>query len=180
MVLAFAFGSAAMVRGAVGYTSGIRPQAGGFSTINRALAAPVKVAAKVLFLKVTFALGTGFYRPRSRSSTSEEANPSAGAPMEAWNERSASRVWPPSWPSGVDRKSTRLNSSHLVISYAVFCLKKKHTTEHHLNMHVSKSKFNHHALQVARVGVKSTTIYHTMSVERSRVFFREALGHLKR
>src|SRR5256885_2454329 len=26
-----------------------------------------------------------------------------------------------------DRKSTRLNSSHLVISYAVFCLKKKQT-----------------------------------------------------
>src|SRR5256885_12514737 len=28
-------------------------------------------------------------------------------------------------PAGKDRKSTRLNSSHLVISYAVFCLKKK-------------------------------------------------------
>src|SRR5256885_6036893 len=28
---------------------------------------------------------------------------------------------------GEDRKSTRLNSSHLVISYAVFCLKKKKT-----------------------------------------------------
>src|SRR5688500_19271592 len=28
----------------------------------------------------------------------------------------------------VDRKSTRLNSSHLVISYAVFCLKKKKET----------------------------------------------------
>src|SRR5256885_12966786 len=28
-------------------------------------------------------------------------------------------------PPGADRKSTRLNSSHLVISYAVFCLKKK-------------------------------------------------------
>src|SRR5688500_8386377 len=28
-------------------------------------------------------------------------------------------------PSQLDRKSTRLNSSHLVISYAVFCLKKK-------------------------------------------------------
>src|SRR5205807_10615825 len=27
--------------------------------------------------------------------------------------------------TSVDRKSTRLNSSHLVISYAVFCLKKK-------------------------------------------------------
>src|SRR2546426_426457 len=30
-----------------------------------------------------------------------------------------------------DRKSTRLNSSHLVISYAVFCLKKKKRTETH-------------------------------------------------
>src|SRR2546426_8533033 len=29
----------------------------------------------------------------------------------------------------VDRKSTRLNSSHLVISYAVFCLKKKKKTK---------------------------------------------------
>src|SRR5690242_21238435 len=28
-------------------------------------------------------------------------------------------------PEGVDRKSTRLNSSHMSISYAVFCLKKK-------------------------------------------------------
>src|SRR5258708_10561075 len=36
-----------------------------------------------------------------------------------------SRVWSPE--SGVqgDRKSTRLNSSHQIISYAVFCLKKK-------------------------------------------------------
>src|SRR5256885_8770129 len=34
-----------------------------------------------------------------------------------------------------DRKSTRLNSSHLVISYAVFCLKKKkkHNTPKHIN-----------------------------------------------
>src|SRR5256885_12724138 len=30
----------------------------------------------------------------------------------------------------VDRKSTRLNSSHLVISYAVFCLKKKNKNTH--------------------------------------------------
>src|SRR5256885_4871122 len=33
-----------------------------------------------------------------------------------------------------DRKSTRLNSSHLVISYAVFCLKKKKKTQ---NVHCS-------------------------------------------
>src|SRR5256885_7192703 len=30
----------------------------------------------------------------------------------------------------LDRKSTRLNSSHLVISYAVFCLKKKKKNTH--------------------------------------------------
>src|SRR5260221_9840847 len=29
----------------------------------------------------------------------------------------------------IDRKSTRLNSSHTVISYAVFCLKKKKTKQ---------------------------------------------------
>src|SRR5437870_6710152 len=29
------------------------------------------------------------------------------------------------WSSVLDRKSTRLNSSHVAISYAVFCLKKK-------------------------------------------------------
>src|SRR5256885_17221804 len=34
------------------------------------------------------------------------------------------RAWPHRRASA-DRKSTRLNSSHLVISYAVFCLKKK-------------------------------------------------------
>src|SRR5690606_39619212 len=30
-----------------------------------------------------------------------------------------------------DRKSTRLNSSHVKISYAVFCLKKKNATQQH-------------------------------------------------
>src|SRR5690625_6347231 len=30
----------------------------------------------------------------------------------------------------LDRKSTRLNSSHVAISYAVFCLKKKNITQH--------------------------------------------------
>src|SRR5256885_6218492 len=33
-----------------------------------------------------------------------------------------------------DRKSTRLNSSHLVISYAVFCLKKKKKQPHELSV----------------------------------------------
>src|SRR3712207_7618830 len=35
---------------------------------------------------------------------------------------------------GLDRKSTRLNSSHANISYAVFCLKKKKTQQYtHVN-----------------------------------------------
>src|SRR2546426_5856100 len=38
-----------------------------------------------------------------------------------------------------DRKSTRLNSSHLVISYAVFCLKKK--KKKYLNNYISCSRF---------------------------------------
>src|SRR3712207_8594775 len=39
---------------------------------------------------------------------------------------------------GKDRKSTRLNSSHANISYAVFCLKKKKTTKtYHHNKHIT-------------------------------------------
>src|SRR5437868_10039376 len=37
------------------------------------------------------------------------------------------RSWP--WRPRPDRKSTRLNSSHVSISYAVFCLKKKTTVK---------------------------------------------------
>src|SRR3989442_8602314 len=35
-----------------------------------------------------------------------------------------------------DRKSTRLNSSHVRISYAVFCLKKKNTATSLLRIHI--------------------------------------------
>src|SRR6266568_8477227 len=41
---------------------------------------------------------------------------------------------------GGDRKSTRLNSSHSSISYAVFCLKKKNKTLKVLH-HIIKKKF---------------------------------------
>src|SRR5688500_20048892 len=39
--------------------------------------------------------------------------------------------------AGPDRKSTRLNSSHLVISYAVFCLKKKRGCWHRTGLQFS-------------------------------------------
>src|SRR2546426_6806036 len=45
--------------------------------------------------------------------------------------RRVSRSCSMSCRSVADRKSTRLNSSHLVISYAVFCLKKKKKKDHH-------------------------------------------------
>src|SRR2546426_4589321 len=62
-------------------------------------------------------IGSAFILPLRMSALRPAAVPSAAEPDE---------------PSCVcihgttqDRKSTRLNSSHLVISYAVFCLKKK-------------------------------------------------------
>src|SRR2546428_6766174 len=68
-----------------------------------------------------------------------------------------SRPPPPPWPSpttrgwrGTDRKSTRLNSSHDQISYAVFCLKKKKST----NLGTSSSNY----LEVpARVATQHAT-----------------------
>src|SRR5256885_6020350 len=52
-------------------------------------------------------------------------------PMPTVATSTCSWAWACAWASpsrlawALDRKSTRLNSSHLVISYAVFCLKKK-------------------------------------------------------
>src|SRR2546429_5894312 len=43
---------------------------------------------------------------------------------------------PKTYTGALDRKSTRLNSSHGYISYAVFCLKKKKTTETHRHRNI--------------------------------------------
>src|SRR5689334_23765382 len=42
-----------------------------------------------------------------------------------------------------DRKSTRLNSSHSSISYAVFCLKKKKKKQTKTHSHKKQDKYNH-------------------------------------
>src|SRR5256885_12079007 len=66
---------------------------------------------------------------------------SAGLGALPWHTRSRSRQSRRS-----DRKSTRLNSSHLVISYAVFCLKKKKNTKYisslitDTNIYLSRSR----------------------------------------
>src|SRR5437660_9792030 len=41
-----------------------------------------------------------------------------------------------------DRKSTRLNSSHVAISYAVFCLKKKNEWDNYIKKRMRESKSN--------------------------------------
>src|SRR3712207_7728320 len=51
--------------------------------------------------------------------------PQQAAELYATFARLAKTMVPGKKPEGIDRKSTRLNSSHANISYAVFCLKKK-------------------------------------------------------
>src|SRR2546426_8612704 len=60
---------------------------------------------------------------------------SAGSPVFTYTNTFASVPLALTWTmsSRGDRKSTRLNSSHLVISYAVFCLKKKKRVTSWLN-----------------------------------------------
>src|SRR5262245_66651878 len=59
---------------------------------------------------------------RSRSSSSAEGTQHALPPLPY-----DAAALEPHIDAQTDRKSTRLNSSHLGISYAVFCLKKKKT-----------------------------------------------------
>src|SRR5947207_10147501 len=53
--------------------------------------------------------------------------------------------WPRPQRDKGDRKSTRLNSSHTVISYAVFCLKKKKKNNNgeHKHTHATPRQYHH-------------------------------------
>src|SRR5205814_9753017 len=65
---------------------------------------------------------------RLRRKPGVSTHPSSAATQHAPSRRSCwlrSRRWRRRAIRSRDRKSTRLNSSHLGISYAVFCLKKK-------------------------------------------------------
>src|SRR5256886_7280188 len=48
---------------------------------------------------------------------------------------------------GIDRKSTRLNSSHSQISYAVFCLKKKKTQHQTYRARSAAPRVAHHLIE---------------------------------
>src|SRR5256885_4273221 len=62
------------------------------------------------------------------SGPAEQTVLEAAQKMRAKDFAAAEALLLPLCPEAKDRKSTRLNSSHLVISYAVFCLKKKKET----------------------------------------------------
>src|SRR2546426_2038716 len=64
-----------------------------------------------------FPYTTLFRSPTLRARHRRPSSPTPRWPLAVWRTRTP--------PLRKDRKSTRLNSSHLVISYAVFCLKKK-------------------------------------------------------
>src|SRR5688572_32659475 len=55
-----------------------------------------------------------------------------------------------------DRKSTRLNSSHSQISYAVFCLKKKTTHQLNYNKSTSNTTYTH------RMSTHTASRYHQL------------------
>src|SRR5690554_6957077 len=59
----------------------------------------------------------------------------------------------------VDRKSTRLNSSHVRISYAVFCLKKKKNKQKHKN-YTNKERISHtaHSFQYSVFSIVSALL----------------------
>src|SRR2546426_5262780 len=100
--------------------------------------------------RIFFTKGVGKHRERLTSF--ELALRDAG--IAAQNLVRVSSIFPPQCKliarsQGLDRKSTRLNSSHLVISYAVFCLKKKkknlidhseHTSSHSPSLPVLKTR----------------------------------------
>src|SRR5256885_13122828 len=60
--------------------------------------------------------------------TTPSRSPHPPNPLNVGDGQQQLRETHPSWRWIGDRKSTRLNSSHLVISHAVFCFKKKTKT----------------------------------------------------
>src|SRR5205814_9349389 len=74
-----------------------------------------------------FPYTTLFRSPRVATGGSRRRRAGSGiprGPTPSGRRRAPASAWP-----ARDRKSTRLNSSHLGISYAVFCLKKKKKTK---------------------------------------------------
>src|SRR3989449_8408187 len=66
-------------------------------------------------------------------------------------------------PSSRDRKSTRLNSSHGYISYAVFCLKKKKTRLQNGNDHIPEVRIHAHGRTVSGTDPRHLRLWPTQT-----------------
>src|SRR2546429_675425 len=87
----------------------------------------------------------------------------------------------PGWRPESDRKSTRLNSSHGYISYAVFCLKKKTNTPSFL-LSATQVAFllgdSHHSLAELHPHAEYTTQqYHVVLCGNVNIVHESALAH---
>src|SRR5438034_4939830 len=98
---------------------------------NAAVARPTEAELKLMLRSAFFVLTLAAFA--STAGVADDKKPS-GKPDAAQTTRpqdkGLDKMMPFTGPavdpkSYIDRKSTRLNSSHTVISYAVFCLKKK-------------------------------------------------------
>src|SRR5690606_40970832 len=96
----------------------------------------VNIFQRDIYLQAAFHLcpsgglkGGGHHRPPARFSSNRRRIRFSSSMISAFSLGSSSGSWSSPRASrsicSRDRKSTRLNSSHVKISYAVFCLKKK-------------------------------------------------------
>src|SRR2546426_5263485 len=81
-----------------------------YTTLFRSLEQPFRICVRPCFIKI-------------RENANIGLNEELSKPLKILNMKNV--LFELARISALDRKSTRLNSSHLVISYAVFCLKKK-------------------------------------------------------
>src|SRR2546429_7348863 len=86
---------------------------------------------------------TTLFRSGSTPRTSSSTNPPAWTEAERDDGANRGSARSPARRPDRDRKSTRLNSSHGYISYAVFCLKKKKKNLRHIR-HTRNNATTHH------------------------------------
>src|SRR5690554_7687052 len=91
-------------------TTGIQRTYGGLTTRARALHINVEVFQTIFQCSLASTLGCNLCSKGSAFPRTAETGATGSRPAQS---------------IALDRKSTRLNSSHVRISYAVFCLKKK-------------------------------------------------------
>src|SRR2546429_4921318 len=81
-------------------------------------------------------------------------------PLSAWSREISIMAVAPRSEIRADRKSTRLNSSHGYISYAVFCLKKKKTDP----THITNANFSQPPTHAPQLNIPSSNYAHLQAL----------------